>query len=90
MFSIQLSAPQGPPSYNAVPTLTPGFNQQPQFGKPSAGSLPAVGIIANVPAVQPTAGSFVPSSPAANVGYPAASATPSKGFVQQLNSFLEN
>lgn len=77
-FLNHLLGPQGPPSFNAAPTLTPGFNQPP-FGQPTASSLPPVGINANVPVpgVQPSGG-FGPSSSSA--GYPAATA-PSKGFV---------
>lgn len=77
--------PQGPPSFNAAPTLTPGFNQQPQFGQPTASSLPPVGINANVPAS--SGGGFGPPSP---TGYPAASpSTPSKGFVNQFKKKIE-
>lgn len=77
-FNVRSLLPQGPPSFNAAPTLTPGFNQPP-FGQPTASSLPPVGgISANIPV--PNAGSFGPSSSA---GYPAATA-PTKGQVRHL------
>lgn len=73
-----------PPSFNAVPTLTPGFNQPP-FGQPTASSLPPVGINANVPGIQ-SAGGFGPSSSA---GYPAATA-PTKGPMQYFMNLKQN
>lgn len=72
--------PQGPPSFNAAPTLTPGFNQQPQFGQPTASSLPGINAIPG--GVQATGSGFGSPSP---TGYPAASAsTPSKGFANHF------
>lgn len=79
-LNVYSSGPQGPPSFNAAPTLTPGFNQPP-FGQPTASGLPPVGgINANIPVQSP--GNFGPSSSA---GYPAATA-PTKGYVQYLIS----
>lgn len=93
MFS-QIPGPQGPPSFGATPTLTPGFNQQP-FVQPAPSSLPpsVPGSHSSIPGGHssiPGSHSSVPGlssggfGPSASAGFPATSVPSSKGFI---NSF---